>query len=160
MAEKKKVYVETSVISNLAARPSCNLIDMARQVATQQWWDVAVSEYRLVISSLVEREAAKGDADAAKRRLEILRGLDALVITREVEALANRLLAATAVPMSSYEDAVHIAAAAVGGVDYLVTWNCRHIANAATMPKIYQTCQEAGFKCPVICTPEQLGKEE
>ena len=104
MDEKKKVYVETSVISNLTARPTYNLIDMARQV--------------------------------------------------------SRLLDATAVPRTSYEDAVHIAAATVSGMDYLLTWNCKHIANAATMPKIYKVCGEANYRCPVICTPDQLGEED
>jgi len=156
MDEKKKVYVETSVISNLTARPSHDIFDLARQMATRQWWESAAVTYRLYTSPLVGREAQRGDPDAASRRMAILRDIENLPIPAEAETLAGKLLDAAAVPHTSYEDAVHIATAAVSGMDYLVTWNCRHIANAVTMPKIYETCQLAGCKCPVICTPEQL----
>ena len=156
MAEKKKVYVETSVISNLTARPSHDIFDLARQMTTRLWWNAAVDSYSLYSSSLVEREAQRGDADAASRRMDILKGLKSLPIPEEAESLAVKLLDAAAVPRTSYEDAVHIATAAVCEMDYLVTWNCRHIANAVTMPRMYEACQAAGYRCPVICTPEQL----
>ncbi len=160
MAEaKKKVYVETSVVSNLTARRSLNIVDLARQVATQQWWDDAETSYELFSSVLVEREAQRGDADAAARRMEAVARLEKLPIIPEAENLAEKLLEATAVPRTSYEDAVHIAIAAVNRMDFLVTWNCRHIANGETMPKIYETCKVNGFACPLICTPEQLMKE-
>ena len=160
MAEaKKKVYVETSVVSNLTARRSYNLIDAARQAATQTWWDDAETSYELFSSVLVEREAQRGDADAAARRMEAVARLEKLPIIPEAENLAEKLLEATAVPRTSYEDAVHIAIAVVNGMDFLVTWNCRHIANGETMPKIYETCKVNGFACPLICTPEQLMKE-
>ena len=157
--ERKKVYVETSVVSNLTARRSYNLIDAARQVATQAWWDEAFSCYALFSSLLVEREAAKGDQEAADRRMGVVRLLEQLPITKDAEVLAEKLLEATAVPRTSYEDAVHIAIAAVNEMDFLVTWNCKHIANAVTMPKIYEICRINGFRCPLICTPEQLMKE-
>ena len=160
MAEaKKKVYVETSVVSNLTARRSYNLIDAARQAATQTWWDDAETSYELFSSVLVEREAQRGDADAAARRMEAVARLEKLPIIPEAENLAEKLLESTAVPRTSYEDAVHIAIAVVNGMDFLVTWNCRHIANGETMPKIYETCKVNGFACPLICTPEQLMKE-
>ena len=159
MEAKKKVYVETSVVSNLTARRSLNIVDLARQVATQQWWDDAETSYELFSSVLVEREAQRGDADAAARRMEAVARLEKLPIIPEAENLAEKLLEATAVPRTSYEDAVHIAIAAVNGMDFLVTWNCRHIANGETMPKIYETCRVNGFECPLICTPEQLMKE-
>ena len=160
MAEaKKKVYVETSVVSNLTARRSLNIVDLARQVATQQWWDDAVASYELFSSVLVEREAQRGDTDAAAQRMEAVARLEKLPIIPEAENLAEKLLEATAVPRTSYEDAVHIAIAVVNGMDFLVTWNCRHIANGETMPKIYETCKVNGFACPLICTPEQLMKE-
>ena len=156
MDEKKKVYVETSVISNLTARLSRDVFDLARQLSTRQWWETAAATYHLYTSALVWREAQRGDPDAASMRMDVLRNLEGLPIPEEAERLAMRLLDATAVPRTSYEDAVHIATASVNGMDYLVTWNCRHIANAVTMPKIYDTCQAVGYKCPVICTPEQL----
>ena len=160
MAEaKKKVYVETSVVSNLTARRSYNLIDAARQAATQTWWDDAETSYELFSSVLVEREAQRGDADAAARRMEAVARLEKLPIIPEAENLAEKLLESTAVPRTSYEDAVHIAIAAVNRMDFLVTWNCRHIANGETMPKIYETCKVNGFACPLICTLEQLMKE-
>ena len=161
MAEaKKKVYVETSVVSNLTARRSYNLIDAARQAATQTWWDTMRCEFDLFVSLLVIDEASKGDSEASRKRLEALKEMSVVTITREMEVLAERLLEATAVPRSSYEDAVHIAAATVGKMDYLLTWNCKHIANAVTMPKIFKVCNDSGYQCPIICTPEQLGKEE
>ena len=156
MDEKKKVYVETSVISNLTARPSHDIFDLARQMVTHQWWETAAAAYHLYTSPLVEREAQRGDSSAASRRIAVLRDIESLAIPAEAETLAGKLLDAAAVPHTSYEDAVHIATAAVNGMDYLVTWNCRHIANAVTMPKIYEMCKMAGYKCPVICTPEQL----
>ena len=118
-----------------------------------------MTSYELFSSVLVEREAQRGDADAAARRMEAVNRLEKLPIIPEAENLAEKLLEATAVPRTSYEDAVHIAIAAVNGMDFLVTWNCRHIANAETMPKIYETCRVNGFVCPLICTPEQLMKE-
>ena len=154
---KKKVYVETSVISNLTARPSFNLIDMARQVATRQWWDAVRPRFDIFVSVLVKDESSRGDAAAAKKRMSILAALATIPVTPEMELLAERLLSATAVPRTSYEDAVHIAVATVSGMDYLLTWNCKHIANAATMPRINSVCRDAGYQCPVICTPEQLG---
>ena len=160
MQGRKKVYVETSVVSNLTARRSYNLIDAARQAATQTWWDTMRCEFDLFVSLLVIDEASKGDSDASRKRLEALKEMSVVTITREMEVLAERLLEATAVPRSSYEDAVHIAAATVGKMDYLLTWNCKHIANAVTMPKIFKVCNDSGYQCPIICTPEQLGKEE
>ena len=159
MDVRKKVYIETSVISNLTARPTYNLVDMARQVSTQTWWSLMRPKFALYASMLVLDEAARGDETAAQKRVEVLDALTLLPVTREMECLAERLLAATAVPRTSYEDAVHIAAATVSGMDYLLTWNCKHIANAITMPRIYKVCMEAGYSCPVICTPDQLGEE-
>ena len=139
MSDKKKVYVETSVISYLTARPSHDLIKNARQLATQDWWQVAPAQFDLHISSLVEREAAKGDPEAAVRRMNALKGISDLPITEEILALAEKLLEATAVPRTSFDDAVHIATASVSGMDFLVSWNCKHIANPMTKPIIRKT---------------------
>ena len=157
--EKKKVYVETSVISNLTARPSHNPIDAALQMATLQWWYAAPNRFALYCSQLVLDEAAHGDAVAASRRLQAVDELKVLPITEDIVKLAEKLLAAAAVPRTSFDDAVHIAAATVHGLDYLVTWNCKHIANAVTMPNIYKVCADAGYSCPLICTPEQMKGE-
>ena len=117
-------------------------------------------EFDLFVSLLVIDAASKGDLEASRKRLEALKDMSVVTITREMEMLAERLLEATAVPRSSYEDAVHIAVATIGKMDYLLTWNCKHIANAVTMPKIFKVCNDFGYQCPIICTPEQLGKEE
>ncbi len=160
MSEKKKVYVETSVISNLTSRPSLNIRDAARQLVTRAWWDNQRENFELYSSFLVLAESMAGDPDAAKRRVETLRMTQNLEITPLMEDLAEKLLTATAVPRTSYEDALHIACATIHQMDYLLTWNCKHIANAQTMPKIYKVCREAGYECPILCTPEQLERSD
>ena len=160
MSVKKKVYVETSVISNLTSRPSLNIRDAARQLVTRAWWDDQRENFELYSSVLVHAESMADDPDAAKRRIESLRMTQNLEITPLMEDLAEKLLTATAVPRTSYEDAVHIACATIHRMDYLLTWNCKHIANAETMPKIYKVCKEAGYECPILCTPEQLERSD
>ena len=159
MDEKKKVYVETSVISNLTARPSRSVIDIGHQVATYEWWTSCHGTCELYSSSVVDREASKGDAAAAALRMETIAATKTLPVTEAAIELAEKLLSETAVPRTSFDDALHIAVAAVNKMDFLVTWNCKHIANAATMPKIYKVCQAAGYSCPLICTPEQMKGE-
>ena len=154
MAEaKKKVYVETSVVSYLTAKPSHDLIKNARQLATQDWWQVAPNDLDLFSSPLVEREASKGDVEAASKRISALEGVVRIPVTEEMLSLAERLLDATAVPRTSFDDAVHIAVAAVSGMDFLVSWNCKHIANPVTKPLIRKTLEKLGFNYPEICTP-------
>lgn len=154
--EKRKVYVETSVVSNLTARPSHNPIDAAAQITTLEWWCFAKERFDLYVSGLVEREAAKGDSNAAARRLDVVREMTMLPIDDRMLEIADMLLEATAVPKNSFDDAVHIAAAAVHGMDYLVTWNCTHIANVETRPIIRKTLENAGYKAPEICTPAEM----
>ena len=156
MAEKKKVYVETTVVSNLTARPSHNPVDAAAQIASQSWWCSALERFDLFASTLVETEASKGDASAAERRLAVVREMKMLPIDGRMFELAEKLLEATAVPRTSYDDAVHIATAAIHGMDYLVTWNCSHIANVETRPLIRKTIESAGFVPPEICTPLEM----
>ena len=155
---KKKVYVETSVIGYLVARPSRDVIKNAWQVATREWWERACDHYELYASPVVEREAAKGDADAAARRLAVVRALQSIAMCDEMVALAENLLEATAVPRTSFDDALHISVAAIAGMDFLLSWNCRHIANPETRPLIRKVCEEKGYRYPEICTPfEMLG---
>ena len=156
MSDKKKVYVETSVISNLTARPSSRVVEAGRQIATIEWWERATQEYELYGSFVVEREAARGDAEAASRRLEKLRDLKSAVFDDRAIILAEALLSDTAVPRNSYDDALHIATAAINEMEFLVTWNCKHIANAVTRPVIRKTCERMGYVCPEICTPDEL----
>jgi predicted nucleic acid-binding protein len=152
---KPRIYVETSVISYLTARPSRDLIVAAHQQLTLDWWQTR-EQYQLCVSRLVEDEAAQGDAQAATQRLQMLRDMPQLALTVDVDALTVALLQAAALPAQAVADAVHVALAAVHEVDYLLTWNCKHIANAAKRHVIERTCNQLGWRGPVICTPEEL----
>ena len=153
---KPTAYVETSVISYLTARPSRDVVIAAYQEITREWWRDASDRFRLMASELVILEAGAGDPDAARARLEALQTVTSIGVTAEAEALAETLLDNGAVPRRAAADAVHIAIAAANGVHYLVTWNFRHIANAAMRAKIERECRQAGYEPPVICTPNEL----
>ena len=153
---KPTAYVETSVVSYLTARPSRDLVLAAYQEITREWWRGALDRFRLVASELVVTEAGAGDSEAAAARLEALESTDLLGITGESEALTRKLLDEGAVPHRAVADAAHIAIAVTNGVDYPVTWNFRHIANAAMRTAIERICRQAGYEPPVICTPNEL----
>lgn len=154
-----KVYVETTVVSYLTAQPSRDIVLAAHQQITREWWQRR-DRFELFVSEAVLREAAGGDPAAAAQRLAALQGIAVLDVSpAAVGDLARRLVSATAVPERAVVDAVHIAVAAVNGMDYLLTWNCAHIANAATRGKIERECRGAGYAPPVICTPEELTEE-
>ncbi|HYX24828.1 MAG TPA: type II toxin-antitoxin system VapC family toxin [Thermoanaerobaculia bacterium] len=155
---KPRLYLETSVVSYLTARPSHNLIRAAHQQITRDWWETRFS-FDLYISQFVIDEAKAGDADAAKRRLSALDGAVLLELTPEAGRLAREILSRGGMPAKAYIDAVHVALTAVHGLDYLLTWNCTHIANATMRGKIEAICRAAGFEPPVICTPVELVKE-
>ena len=157
---KRTVYLETSIASHLAARPSRDIRAAAWQQITTQWWDQARPRYELFISELVQVEASRGDADSAARRLSFLVGIPLLKADEEAQVLAERLIAERAMPASAGPDALHVAIATVHGIDYLLTWNCRHIDNAALRPLLRSVCSAAGYRCPEICTPLELLAEE
>ena len=153
---KKTVYIETSVISYLTARPSRDLMAAAWQNATVDWWDTQRERFDLYVAEIVVEEASKGDSEAIRRRLEALRGIPVLQITDAVAALSKALIKDGAVPEKALDDSIHIAVSAVHGVDYLLTWNCRHIDNAEMKPVIRGVCAASGYQCPEICTPQEL----
>lgn len=153
---KSKVYVETSVISYLAARLSNDLRAMANQNATVEWWETQRSKFDLVISEFVIAEASLGHPEAAKRRLAAMDGIMELKATEEIRALGKAFIRHNALPAKAEVDAYHVAVAAVNGIEYLLTWNCAHIANAHTRPKIEATCKALGYEPPIICTPDEL----
>jgi predicted nucleic acid-binding protein len=155
---KSSIYVETSIVGYLTARPSRDLVRAAHQEVTSEWW-TGREAYELFISQLVLDEASAGDAGAAALRLEALRDLPLLELTPEAVALAQQLVRAAALPPKAAGDALHIALTAVHGVDYLLTWNCTHIANATMRPRIEAICRGEGFEPPVICTPLELVEE-
>ncbi len=149
-------YIETSVVSYLAARPSRDVVVAGYQAITREWWRSASDRFNLVVSALVVKEAGAGDPDAARIRLDALKTVALLDATSHVEALAAALIEAGAVPIQAADDATHIAIAAASRVDFLVTWNFRHIANATTRARIERVCRDAGAQAPVICTPNAL----
>jgi predicted nucleic acid-binding protein len=153
---KKRVYIETSIVSYLTARPSSDLLAAAWQKVTVDWWDTQRDRFDLFVSDIVIEEAGKGSNMAAARRLEALSGIPLLAITEEVVAFSERLLQAGAVPKKAIGDSLHIAVAAVHGVDYLLTWNYRHIDNAEAKPVIRRICLDNNYGYPEICTPQEL----
>ena len=154
------VYVETTVVGNLAGRAHPDPLIAARQGVTQRWWATARQRYRLLVSQLVLGECAGGDPTAAQERLLEIDHLPLLSITDEVRGLAAALTSSGAVPATEPRDALHIAVAAVHGVQYLVTWNFKHIANATMRGRIESVCRDAGFEPPTICTPEELAGDD
>jgi len=150
------VYIETSIVSYLTARPSRDVVGIARQQLTQQWWETQRRSFDLVVSPLVEDEAAAGHSEAAARRLQIIAELRQVFPTPEVVSFTKLLLTEGALPEKAADDALHIALAVVHGIDYLLTWNCRHIDNAQAKPVIRRLCLKKDYGCPEICTPEEL----
>lgn len=152
---KLRVYVETSVISYLTGKPSRDLVVAAHQQLTHELWE-GLDRFEAVASELVLDECAAGDIFAAEKRLAVVSQLPLLEYSEAVANLARQLLIAAALPKKAADDAMHVAYAAVNGIDVLVTWNCKHIANPATRLKIDQTCIDAGYVPPIFCTPEEL----
>lgn len=153
---KPRVYVETTVIGYLTSWPSGDLVVAGHQKATRDWWSQAADRYDLVVSELVLREGSAGDPQAVEDRLKVLKNLPVLGITDEADELARTLIRNGAIPQSEPEDALHIAAAVVNGLEYLVTWNFKHIANPTLSAKISGVCAAAGYEPVTICTPEAL----
>ena len=154
--EKPAIYIETSVVSYLVARPSRDLIVAAHQQLTVTWWQDQGPKYDLFISQIVIEEARAGDPDTAEKRLAAIENLLLLDVNEEAIHLGQSLIKSHAVPEKAARDALHIGIACVGAVDYLITWNCKHIANAKTRSLIEKTCRGAGNTAPIICTPEEL----
>lgn len=153
---KPKVYTETTIISYLAARPSRDLIVAGHQQVTHEWWQTSRHGFTTVSSQLVVREAGAGDPEAAEQRLAYLAGITLLEITEEALTLAQHLVQTSAIPADFPEDALHVAVAVTNGIDYLLTWNYKHLANASLRSKIEVACREFGYQATIICTPEEL----
>ena len=153
---KPTLYIETSVISYLTARPSSDLIVAAHQKATQDWWADRRGDFHLRVSEFVRGEAQGGHKEAAQKRLLALSGIPLLDLLPAVEVLAVALLANGALPAKARLDALHIAIASVHAVNYLLTWNFRHIANAEKWESIEAVCRDMGVRMPRICSPLEL----
>jgi predicted nucleic acid-binding protein len=153
---KARVYIETSVISYLTANPSRDVVAAAHQQVSLDWWERRRHDFELVASLLVVNEARLGNPEAAQRRLAILEAIPLLQVTAAAQELAVTIVQEGLLPQTAYPDALHIATAAVHQVDYLVTWNCTHIANAEILPRIALICERFGLALPYVCTPEEL----
>lgn len=151
-----KVYIETSIFSYLTARPSNDLRVAANQNVTIEWWETRRKDFNLFISEFVATEVSLGDVEVAQKRQKAIGGLPKLVVNEAVRELAQKLVSEGPIPDKAEMDAYHIAVAAVNGMEYLLTWNCTHIANAILRPRIEEICREQGFEPPIICTPQEL----
>ena len=153
---KPKVYIETSIPSYLTARISNDLRVAANQSTTIEWWETRRSDFELFISELVIAEASLGDPGSAQKRLEVIDNLPRLSVSESVRALAIALVSRGVIPPKAEVDGYHIAVAAANGIDYLLTWNCTHIANATMRAQIEAVCRQQSVEPPIICTPQEL----
>lgn len=153
---KPTVYIETTIVSYLTAWSSRDLVRAAHQQITREWWREQRLQFDLVASELVMRESSAGDATAAAERLEALKELRLLSISDAATEIAAHLIARGALPAKAAADALHVGLAAANGIEYLLTWNCTHLANATMRHTITSACVDRGFRPPTICTPESL----
>jgi hypothetical protein len=154
MSAKPLIYIETSVVSYLTAKPSRDVISMARQQLTLAWWKTQLPNYTAVISAEVLREATRGDSEASRRRLEVLQEIFILPETPEVSPLETALLAGGAIPLKAKEDARHVAICAVNRVPFLATWNFKHISNPLMWDCMRRICKQHGHPFPTILRPD------
>ena len=150
------VYIETSILGYLTARSTKNLILAANIEITRDWWEARRNDFVLYTSEAVLEEVAQGDTEIAAQRLEILRDFPLLALNQDVQNLAVQLLTRSNLPSKARIDTIHIAAATVHGMDYLLTWNCKHIANAQIQGKLAEISLDFGYVLPVLCTPNEL----
>ena len=152
----ESVYLETTFISYVVARPSRDVIVAGHQQTTQDWWANRRSQFECSVSQVVIDEASLGDPAEVQKRLAIIGGLPTLEVTEDAEALTQAIMAAGILPPHAFPDAAHVAVSAVHAVDYLLTWNCKHLANAQIARKIAVVCEKLSHPMPIICTPEEL----
>jgi predicted nucleic acid-binding protein len=157
--EKPTLYIETSVVSYLAADPSQHPVTAANQRLTHEWWNTRRYDYVLFTSDVVLKESARGDARVAAKRLALLTPVQLLPEREQVTLLADEILSRLRLPARAVADALHISYAAAYGITYLVTWNCTHIANPKLEPRLEQACRLRGLDLPILCTPKRLMRE-
>lgn len=152
----RSVYIETTVVGNIAGRVYSDPLVASRQTITRNWWASALDRYSVFASELVIEECSAGDSTAASERLQVLEGIPLIQSSPDAESLVEALIAGHAVPPTEPRDASHIAIAATNGMEFLVSWNFKHILNPTTVRKIEAVCRKCGFEPPSLCTPEQL----
>lgn len=155
---KVHVYLETSVVSYLVARPSRDLVTAAHQQATRELWPCLQDKYLTYVSALVYAEAERGDSGQAQKRLAALRPFVTLTIDAAARLLAAQIIADGGIPREEPEDALHLALAAVNGMEIVLTWNFAHLNNPITRGKVRRSIERAGYACPEICSPEELAE--
>ena len=153
---KESIYLETSVVSYYTAKPVRDIIVLAHQEITREWWQRAIKRFDIYISEIVVEEASYGDSEAATRRLEILKGFPHLELNEKVEEVAGIYIKQLGIPEKSIRDTLHLAICSVHNIDYLITWNCTHIANAEIIKKLIKINDSYEIHTPIICTPEEL----
>jgi hypothetical protein len=153
---KPRLYLETTIPSYLAAKPSRDLRLAADQQTTQEWWALRRGDFDLFVSKMVLREVTLGNPVYAAARVEKLKGIAVLSDVPLAAELAKGMLSDGIIPVVAANDAVHLGLAAAHGMDFLLTWNCRHLNNRALDRRIRRLCQSFGLDCPVICTPAEL----
>jgi len=153
---KKNLYIETTVVSYLTAKPSRDIMIAGHQEATRELWDQLSSRYKTYVSALILEEAGKGDPDQAQMRLAAIAKFPMLDIEDEARLLAEKILAKKGIPREYPEDALHIAIAAVNGIEVIITWNFTHLNNPFTRKKVRKIVEAEGYSCPEICSPEEL----
>ena len=151
-----RTYIETSVIGYLASQPAKDALTNVHQRITQQWWERRRGSFELYVSELVIDEAGRGNAAEARRRLAIVEALPRLKASREALELAAAIVRSATLPLKAAADATHIAIATVNAMDFLLTWNCTHIANAIILRRVTTLCRDMGYEPPIVCTPEEL----
>ena len=151
-----RIYIESTIPSYVVARPARDLLQAARQQLTRDWWDLKREQHELFTSQVVLDEIANDEAVMAQQRRDVVAQIKLLDLTDEANALTKEILASGLLPADADRDAAHIALATVHEMDVLLSWNCRHIANAFIQAKLRKLADAAGFTLPVICTPEEL----
>lgn len=152
----ESVYLETTFLSYLVARPSRDVIVAGHQQTTQDWWANRRTLFECSVSQVVIDEASVGDPVEVQKRLAIIGGLPILEVTADAESLTKAIMAANILPQHAFPDAAHVAVSAVHSVDFLLTWNCKHLANAQVARRIARVCEKSSQRMPIICTPDEL----
>jgi predicted nucleic acid-binding protein len=153
---KRRVYIETTVVSYLTAKPSRDIMIIGHQEATREFWPELFTKYEAYISALVYEEAQKGNAGQARMRLEAVQSFPMLSVDDEARSLAEKIIAKKAIPAEYPEDALHVAIAAVNGMDVIITWNFAHLNNPFTRKLVRKIVESSGYGCPEICSPDEL----
>lgn len=153
---KPTVYIETTIISYLTAKPSRDLIIAGHQQITTEWWTDVRPQVKCYVSAFLIDEASRGDKVYAQKRLGNIRGFAVLDVNEEIEDLARKYFAALQIPEKAKIDAFHLAVAAWHKMDYLLSWNCKHIASGRVQKMMQKINAELGVHTPIVCTPEEL----